>query len=56
MSDTHNQISESNVDQVPSGDVFLHAGDFTLDGYGMKEYRDFNKILGKYFTRLFEKS
>lgn len=45
MSDTHSLIQNIKFD-VPDGDVFLHAGDFTKCGE-KTEVEEFNKWLGK---------
>lgn len=45
MSDTHSLTSHLKQD-IPDGDVFLHAGDFTRSG-AVSEVRDFNAWLGK---------
>ncbi|XP_033733429.1 metallophosphoesterase MPPED2-like isoform X2 [Pecten maximus] len=44
ISDTHSKI-ENGVFQVPSGDVLIHAGDFTMIGLP-KDIDKFNKYLG----------
>ena len=43
VSDTHNRTDRL---RVPPGDVFLHAGDFTMTGQ-MREVEHFNTWLGK---------
>lgn len=54
MSDTHSLTPHIKFD-IPEGDVFIHAGDFTRCG-GVEEVNDFNNWIGKYllfgtFTR-----
>lgn len=46
MSDTHSLIRNLNFD-VPDGDVFIHAGDFTKCGQ-KEEVIEFNNWLGRY--------
>ena len=44
MSDTHSTLNEIEHD-IPGGDIFIHAGDFTR--YGLQsEVEEFNKWLG----------
>lgn len=45
ISDTHNQVVSGS--RVPDGDVLIHAGDFTLEGYGseVEEFVDFLRSL-----------
>lgn len=45
MSDTHSKTHLMNFD-VPSGDIFIHAGDFTECGE-MEEVKHFNEWLGQ---------
>lgn len=45
MSDTHSLIPHLKFD-VPDGDIFIHAGDFTKCGQ-LEEVDEFNKWLGK---------
>ncbi|XP_014210072.1 metallophosphoesterase domain-containing protein 1 [Copidosoma floridanum] len=45
MSDTHSLTQYINFD-IPKGDVFIHAGDFTKCG-SLKEVIDFNNWIGK---------
>lgn len=45
MSDTHTLTAQIKFD-IPDGDVFIHAGDFTLCG-APQEVENFNKWLGK---------
>ena len=42
ISDTHNKTNKM---QIPSGDILLHAGDFTGQG-SEKDIRHFNDFLG----------
>ena len=42
ISDTHNQVRSSL--KVPDGDVLIHAGDFTLEGY-IEEVKEFVAFL-----------
>ena len=44
MSDTHNRTNRL-PGVIPMGDVFLHAGDFTVSG-APKEVEGFNSFLG----------
>ena len=44
MSDTHNQPID--IESLPPGDVFLHAGDFTNVG-SLRDILHFNEFLGK---------
>lgn len=45
ISDTHNQIRRP--PHIPDGDVLIHAGDFTLEGYGyeVESFVDFLQTL-----------
>lgn len=52
MSDTHSLIHNIKFD-IPDGDVFLHAGDFSKCGQ-KQEVVDFNKWLGKRNSLLYE--
>lgn len=45
MSDTHSLTSKIQFD-IPNGDVFIHAGDFTTCGR-LDEILEFNDWLGK---------
>lgn len=45
MSDTHSLTSQIRFD-VPDGDVFIHAGDFTGCGL-VEQVAEFNEWLGK---------
>ena len=46
MSDTHNAVSTpAHAALVPDGDIFIHCGDFTIDGT-VEEVTTFNKWLG----------
>lgn len=45
MSDTHNRTSMMPAGSIPPGDVFLHAGDFSMTGK-LKEIEEFNDFLG----------
>lgn len=45
MSDTHSLTSHIKFD-IPNGDVFIHAGDFTRCG-GVDEVQEFNQWIGK---------
>lgn len=47
MSDTHS-LTQYIKFEVPDGDVFIHAGDFTKCG-NLQEVIDFNKWIGKVF-------
>lgn len=47
MSDTHSLTSRLQID-IPDGDVFLHAGDFTSCG-SEEEVDEFNTFLGKFY-------
>jgi len=44
MSDTHTHAADF-TDQLPPGDVFIHAGDFTYFGLP-REVEQFNAFLG----------
>lgn len=44
MSDTHSLTSHIKFD-IPDGDIFIHAGDFTKCG-GLEEVIDFNNWIG----------
>lgn len=46
MSDTHSLTSHIKF-EVPDGDIFIHAGDFTKCG-GLEEVVDFNNWLGEF--------
>lgn len=46
MSDTHSLTPYIKFD-IPAGDVFIHAGDFTKCG-SLQEVIDFNNWIGKY--------
>ena len=45
ISDTHNQMRRHPV--IPDGDVLIHAGDFTMEGYGneVEQFVDFLRTL-----------
>lgn len=45
MSDTHSLIHNIKFD-IPEGDVFVHAGDFSKCGH-VAEVKEFNRWLGK---------
>lgn len=45
MSDTHSLTSHIKFD-IPDGDIFIHAGDFTKCGR-LEEVVEFNEWLGK---------
>lgn len=47
LSDTHSTV-EKLKDFVPPGDVLLHAGDFTMQGFP-KAVKEFDDFLGKCF-------
>lgn len=49
MSDTHSLIHDISFD-LPDGDVFIHAGNFTKGG-DIEEVRNFNAWLGKFLCR-----
>jgi Icc-related predicted phosphoesterase len=44
MSDTHDRLAEYPF-PIPEGDIFIHAGDFTVSGMGA-EIQRFNEFLG----------
>ena len=44
MSDTHSLTSHLQLD-IPDGDVFVHAGDFTRCG-NVQEVEEFNSWIG----------
>ena len=46
MSDTHSLTHHIKFD-IPEGDIFIHAGDFTSCG-GLKEVIDFNNWIGNF--------
>lgn len=46
MSDTHSLTSQLKFD-IPEGDVFIHAGDFTRCG-GESEVMNFNDWIGEF--------
>lgn len=48
MSDTHSLTHYIKFD-IPDGDIFIHAGDFTKCGK-MEEVQEFNNWVGKYYT------
>lgn len=50
MSDTHSATHKIKFD-IPQGDVFIHAGDFTKTGR-LQEVIDFNNWLGNIFTSI----
>jgi Icc-related predicted phosphoesterase len=45
ISDTHGL--HSRIDELPDGDVLVHAGDFMNSGYNPEELRSFNRWLGE---------
>lgn len=47
MSDTHSLTSHIKF-QIPDGDVFIHAGDFTKCGQ-LDEVIEFNTWIGRYY-------
>lgn len=46
MSDTHSLTTHIKFD-IPEGDIFIHAGDFTKCG-GLDEVVDFNNWIGEH--------
>ena len=52
MSDTHNHAASFSRD-LPPGDVFLHAGDFTYRRGRPEDVEKFNTFLGNSFCQLF---
>ena len=49
-SDTHNFLTDQDADELPSGDVFIHSGDFAHNG-SKREFKLFNRWLEKIKTR-----
>lgn len=47
MSDTHDRHEKINIEQLPKGDIFIHAGDFTKVSMGaeLERFRQFLKML-----------
>lgn len=54
MSDTHSLVRNIMFD-IPDGDVFIHAGDFTKCGQ-REEVTSFNKWIGRYRRFEFSKT
>lgn len=53
MSDTHSLIHDITF-EIPDGDVFIHAGNFTKGG-DIEEVENFNTWLGKFFLLFYLK-
>jgi hypothetical protein len=51
MSDTHSLTSDFIFD-IPQGDIFIHAGDFTDYG-GQEQVIEFNEWIGEFITSTF---
>lgn len=47
MSDTHDLHDRLDIDDLPKGDIFIHAGDFTLNSTKeeLERFREFLRTL-----------
>ncbi|XP_039287782.1 UPF0046 protein C25E10.12 [Nilaparvata lugens] len=51
MSDTHSKTSKFHFNEIPDGDIFIHAGDFTYYG-SVDEVIQFNEWLGEILIKI----